>query len=220
MKRILFWLLILTLPVSLLISGGEVLLADEIDKKFLDVEIREIKEEGVTIFHISGFQALENGADPWDQKVIPYLTQYYFEKGNFKDISISCFLEMAVVFPSKEYDEASDRALRLYNAFLGKGVPEERLFVSVRFEKDAPDNTVISVEFFDGSNYFQRVGQNFVGGIADIVLSPVELPKEMVDESREKGAAAGLTKGTFSGFGKALRKAGNGTIKLLTFWAG
>ena len=42
----------------------------------------------------------------------------------------------------------------------------------------------------------------------------------MVDETKESGVVTGVTTGVFSGFGQALRKAGNGTIKLLTFWAG
>jgi len=219
MKRILACVLI-TLFLSLNPAfGGEIdPVVDqgyEADEEMPDSEISISKEEGVTVFMISG-----DTADRWNETVVPYLMKYYFEKGEFKEVTISCFLKMETVFPSEDYTIASSRTLQLYDAFIERGIPSEDLFISVRFEKKVPDTGVFTVEFFDDSNYFQRVGANFVGGIADIILSPVELPKEMVDESRENGAAIGVTKGTFSGFGKALRKAGNGTIKLLTFWAG
>jgi putative exosortase-associated protein (TIGR04073 family) len=157
-----------------------------------------------------------------DGKISPiqYLTRYYAEGRNFREVIISCFLSMAAAFPSDEYNAASHQVLEIYDAFIASGVSEEFLYISVRFEKNSEPAGLITVEFLRHAGYFERVGRNFVTGITDIVSSPMELPMGMVSESQKSGVVTGVPKGVFSGFGQALRKAGTGTIKLLTFWAG
>jgi putative exosortase-associated protein (TIGR04073 family) len=173
------------------------------------------EKDGVAVFTISGISHEEKAAS-----IAPYLTQYYFEKGGYREVFISCFLSIETAFPSDEYDVASRQINEICNAFINKGVEEAYLFISVRFEKNIPPGGMISVEFLEFDNYFQRAGSNFVTGITDIVSSPLELPMGMVSETKKNGPVSGVPMGVFSGFGQALRKAGNGTIKLLTFWAG
>jgi len=69
-------------------------------------------------------------------------------------------------------------------------------------------------------NYLLRVGDNLVDGVTDVVASPTEIPKGVVKEGRKGGAVAGSTKGVVGGFGSTLRRAGNGAVRILTFWAG
>jgi hypothetical protein len=177
--------------------------------------INVIEKDDAAVFTISGISH-EAKAD----SIGPYLTRYYFEDGGFRDVFISCFLPIETAFPSDEYNDASRQVHEIYNAFIDKGIEEAYLFISVRFEKNIPPGGMISVEFLKFDNYFQRAGKNFVTGITDIVSSPIELPMGMVTETKKDGLVSGVPTGVFYGFGQALRKAGNGTIKLLTFWAG
>ena len=186
---------------------------DDLSVSTSDINI--VEKEDMAVFTISGISN-EEEAD----SIGPYLTRYYFEDGGFREVFISCFLPIETAFPSDEYDVASEQIHKIYNAFINKGTEEAYLFISVRFEKNIPPGGMISVEFLKFDNYFQRAGKNFITGITDIVSSPLELPMGMVDETKKSGVVTGVPTGVFSGFGQALRKAGNGTIKLLTFWAG
>jgi hypothetical protein len=180
-----------------------------------DTDIRIIEKDDVVVFNISDISHEEKSAS-----IAPYLTRYYFEKGSYREVFIACFLSIETAFPSDEYNAASMQVHKIYNAFINKGISEEHLFISVRFEKNISPGGMIRVEFLKSDNYFQRAGSNFITGITDIVASPLELPMGVVTETRENGPVSGVPMGVFSGFGQALRKAGNGTIKLLTFWAG
>ena len=94
------------------------------------------------------------------------------------------------------------------------------MYISLRFENDIADKGIIKVEFVKSASYFKRAGANIVSGFTDIISFPIEVPRSIINESRQNGVATGVTKGVFSGFGAAVRKAGTGTVKLLTFWAG
>lgn len=198
-------LLFLFLPAA----WGEMETAAEVT---LPPGIETADHEDMTVF------TLRN--PPENVSAAEYLTRYYLEEGPYAEILISCFLSMETTFPSDEYDIASRQVLEIYDAFVRKGIAEANIYISVRFEKNVESAGMITVEFLKNSGYFERAGRNFFTGITDIVSSPLELPMGMVSESRKSGMVTGVTKGVFAGFGQALRKAGTGTIKLLTFWAG
>ncbi len=215
MKRIVVTSLIVILFFVTTICNSHADQGEEDRLSVSDADINVIEKDDLAVFTISG-NSYEESVTP----IAPYLVQYYFEDEGFRDVFISCFLSIETAFPSDEYDTASRQINEIYNAFIDKGISEEYLFISVRFEKNIPPGGMISVEFLKFDNYFQRVGNNFVTGITDIVSSPLELPLGVVSETKKNGPVSGVPTGVFSGFGQALRKAGNGTIKLLTFWAG
>ncbi|MDN5836636.1 MAG: exosortase system-associated protein, TIGR04073 family [Nitrosospira sp.] len=65
--------------------------------------------------------------------------------------------------------------------------------------------------------YVEKVGDKLAHGIANTVTGIVEVPKNMINSSNEKGLGYGLTAGLFSGIIYAVGRTLTGAVDLVTF---
>jgi len=156
-------------------------------------------------------------APAFDQSVAARLGRHYIGDKKFRGAAVSG------VAPSNNPDRWSEMSKRcgvIAKALHRQGVPEAQIAVFVTFDPKAPPGGRLTISLHSKRNWFQRAGANLVGGVTDVVMSPTEIPRGMVRQGRKRGVAGAGTVGVVGGIGSTVRRAGNGAIKLLTFWAG
>ena len=182
-----------------------------------------LEREGVGTQTYKGtatFVVVGRTATYWERSLAMRLAQHYQSDKKYVLAQIVCVWPANTSGLDRGWTAATRRAGTLAGTLQRHGVPAGQIQVHAMPRSDATGGGEVHITFLRERHYLKRVGDNLVEGVTDVVASPTELPKGVMETGQEEGAVAGGTKGTVRGFGSTLRRAGNGAVRILTFWAG
>ncbi len=183
--------------------------------------VRDMKRQGVKTQTHKGtttFTIVGKTAEAWDRSVAKRMAKHYVADKDYRAVQIGCVWRGAE--DASHWPEAAVRAAWIAETFQRNGVPKWQIAIFVRNDPRAPEGGVMTIALTRRRPYYMRMGDNLVGGLRAVVVSPAELPKGVVATGKAEGAVSGGTKGVVKGFGSTLRRAGTGAVRILTFWAG
>jgi len=185
--------------------------------------VAELDKRGVKTTITSGtptFTVLGPASPEWDQSLAARLADHFRSDKSYVGANITHLRRAAA---AKSYDvwaPAARRSATMARALQRRGVPAAAIVMGVEVRPDAPRRGALVITFHRKRNWLRRAGDNLVGGLTDVVASPDEVRKGVVTQTKRRGAVAGGATGAVGGFGAAVRRAGTGAVRILTFWAG
>lgn len=193
--------------------GGDALkgLAAELGKRGVKTTITR----GTPTFTVLGPTSPE-----WDQSLATRLAHHFGSDKSYVGADITDLRHDAAAQAYDVWTPAARRAAIVARALQRGGVPAAAIVMGVEVRPDAPRRGALVITFHRKRNWLRRAGDNLVGGLTDVVASPDEVRKGVVAQAKRRGAVAGGAAGAVGGFGAAVRRAGTGAVRILTFWAG
>lgn len=208
------------LAVLSLVSAARAGTAPE---KSLAALSRDLKEKGVETTSSAGsptFAMAGCVAPEWDQSWSAKVGQFYASQKTYQGVIVTCLACMTSGEDTDPWASAAKRCSGVVQTLRRQGVPEKEIEVHVHVRSGAAKEGFLQMTLRRERAYLHRAGHNLVSGVKDVVLSPTELPVRAYRRGKQDGVVAGGTVGVVGGVGSALRRAGHGAVRLLTFWAG
>lgn len=206
--------------VVFLASAGK---GEPVAKGSLAALSRGLEAKGVTTTTSAGSPtfAMAGRASPeWDRSWAAEVGRFYAAQKEFQGVIVTCLACMTSDADADPWSGAAKRCSAVVQALQRQGVPEKEIEVHVHVRSGAAKEGFLQVTLRRERAYLRRAGDNLVSGVKDVVLSPTEVPMGAYRKGKKDGVVAGSTVGVVGGFGSALRRAGNGAVRMLTFWAG
>lgn len=182
-----------------------------------------LKAEGVETIMSAGaptFVIPGASSSQWEMSLAGELGRHYKSDKKYYGVAISYLERGSGSEKDGPWDAATERCGRVAKALERQRVPTNVIEVHVRFLADGPKEGVLNITLGRKRSWIRRAGDNLVSGVTDVAASPLELPKNVYHRGKKEGLVSGSTVGVVGGFGSAVRRAGNGAVRLLTFWAG
>ena len=183
----------------------------------------DLKETGIETTTSAGsptFTVRGCVAPEFDTSWAARIGKFYAVQGEYKGLGVACLECMSSADDPDPWASAAKRCGVVVQALQRQGIRREEIEVHMHVRSGAAEEGLLQVTLRRERPYLQRAGYNLVSGVKDVVLSPTELPKRVYRKGKKDGVVVGSTVGVVGGFGSALRRAGNGAVRMLTFWAG
>lgn len=184
---------------------------------------RRLKDKGVETTVSAGtptFTVPGECAPEWEQSLAAELGRHYQSDKKYWGVAISYARSAECSRDDALWADASKHCGSVAQALERQGVPTNAIEIHVQFVADCPKQGALKITFCRKRSWLRRTGDNLVSGVTDVAASPFELPKGVYTRGKKHGLVSGSTVGVVGGFGSAVRRAGNGAVRLLTFWAG
>jgi len=192
-------------------------------KEALAALSRDLKKKGVETVISAGsptFTMAGCASPEWDQSWTAKVGRFYAMQKGYQGLIITCLECLSSGGDADPWTNAAKRCRTVVQTLQRQGVSEKEIEVHVHVRSGAAQEGFLQITLGRRRGYLRRAGDNLVSGVKDVVLSPTEVPTRAYQRGKKDGVVAGSTAGVAGGFGSALRRAGHGAVRLLTFWAG